>query len=198
MISGAISFFQPGQCRPHSTCHGEQTEDLTCEHRAGTSSLRPGDRMLKWCLATALVFGTSVAAIAQSLGKASVIATEANWRVLQIKDEMTDKVSCVAIYNNNHDIQLSPGTLYISYKGRGGVASYSIRVDDAPAGELHLASKAEENLSMIIIEKELPKITTAKRLRVSGLTVLKTLISEDLDLNGIGEAYAVVTGPQCR
>ena len=153
--------------------------------------------MLKWCLATALVFGTSVAAIAQRLSKAPIIATEANWKVLQIKDAMTDKVSCVAIYKDNHDIQLSPGTLYISYKGRGGVASYSIRIDDAPAGKLHLTSKTEENLSTIIIENELPKITMAKRLRVSGLTVLKTLISEDLDLDGIGVAYAVVTGPQC-
>jgi hypothetical protein len=77
--------------------------------------------MLNWCLATALVFGTSVAAIAQSLSKAPVIATEANWKVLQIKDGMTDKVSCVAIYKGNHDIQLSPGALYISYRGRGGV-----------------------------------------------------------------------------
>jgi hypothetical protein len=157
-----------------------------------------GSGMLKWCLATAVVFSTSVAAIAQSLSKAPVIATEANWKVLQIKDAMTDKVNCVAIYKGNHDIQLSLGTLYISYKGRGGVASYSIRIDDAPAGKLRLASKTEENLSTIIIEKELPKITSAKRLRVSGRTVLRTLISEDLDLDGIAAAYAVVTGPQCR
>jgi hypothetical protein len=157
-----------------------------------------GSGMLKWGLATALVFGTSVAAIAQSLTEAPVIAAEANWKVLQIKDAMIDKVSCVAIYKDNHDIQLSPGILYISYKGRGGVASYSIRIDEAPPGKLHLASKTEENLSTIIIEKELPKITKAKRLRVSGLTVLKTLISEDLDLNGIGAAYAMVTGPQCQ
>ena len=94
-----------------------------------------------------------MAAIAQSLSKAPVIATEANWKVLQIKDGMTDKVSCVAIYKGNHDIQLSPGALYISYRGRGGVASYSIRIDDAPAGKLRLASKTEENLSTIIIEK---------------------------------------------
>jgi hypothetical protein len=125
--------------------------------------------MLKWCLATALVFGTSVAAIAQSLSKAPVIATEANWKLLQIKDGMTDKVSCVAIYKGNHDIQLSPGALYISYRGRGGVASYSIRIDDAPAGKLRLASKTEENLSTIIIEKELPKSLFGKFLNDKNL-----------------------------
>jgi len=154
--------------------------------------------MLKWCLAMALVFDTSMSANAQSLSKAPVIATAANWNVLQIKDAMTDKVSCVAIYKGNHDIQLSPGTLYISFRGRGGVASYSIQIDDAPAGKLRPASKTEENLSTIIIEKELSKITTAKRLRVSGLTVLKTMISEDLDLDGIAAAYVIVTGPQCH
>jgi len=154
--------------------------------------------MLKWCLATALVIGTSVAGIAQSLSNAPVIAIEANWKVLQIKNALADKVSCVAIYKDNHDIQLSPGALYISYRGRGGVASYSIRVDDTPSSKPRVASKTEEDLSTIIIEKELAKITTAKRLRVSGLTVLNTSISEDLDLDGIAAAYAAVTGPQCR
>ena len=154
--------------------------------------------MLTWCLATALVIATSVAAIAQSLSKAPVIATEANWKVLQIKDALTDKVSCVAIYKDNHDIQLRRGTLYISYRGRGGVANYSIRIDDAPSGKPRVASKTEEDLSTIVIEKELPKITAAKRLRVSGSTVLNTSISEDLDLDGIAAAYAIVTGPQCR
>jgi hypothetical protein len=154
--------------------------------------------MLKSFLAMVLVFGASASAIAQGLSKAPVIATEANWKVLQTKDAMTDKVSCAAIYKDNYRIQLSPGALYISYKGRGGVSSYRLRIDEAPATAIRLASKAEEDLSTIILRDDLPKIKAAKRLRVSVFTVLKEVISEDLDLNGIAAAYAAVTGPKCR
>src|SRR5262245_54189889 len=134
----SVGYFSSLANAPHSTCHGEPRICLASTALARHRCVRVqahigiegrGSGMLKWCLATALVFGASVAVIAQSLSKAPVIATEANWKVLQIKGAMTDKVSCVAIYKDNHDIQLSPGTLYISYKGRGGVASYSIRID---------------------------------------------------------------------
>ena len=55
----------------------------------------------------------------------------------------------------------------------------------------------EKELSTIIID-DVKRIAGAKRLRISGLSYLQTTISEDLALDGIGEAHAMLLSKACK
>ena len=62
-----------------------------------------------------------------------------------------------------------------------------------------LANQTEKNRRTVIIEgAQFDKVLAAKRLRVEVVTVLNTLVDEDINLNGLAEAYGVITGPTCK
>ncbi len=122
-----------------------------------------------------------------------------NWKVLRTKNSMTDKLSCVAIHRDNYSIQLKQDALYLSREGKGGVAIYQIRIDEAAATKSRRPGKIEQQLSTIILTKaEVQQLVGAKRLRVSGLSVLNSMINEDLDIDGIATAHAVLASPKCK
>jgi hypothetical protein len=111
---------------------------------------------------------------------------------------MTDKIGCVAFYRDRKDIQLNVDAFYISLRGRGGIEGYQIRFDEAPASALRLASRIEKEISSVILpDYEVRQLIRAKRFRISGSTVLRTLFEEDLDLSGIGVAHGVLAGSDC-
>jgi hypothetical protein len=130
--------------------------------------------------------------------KPGVVFKGTNWTVMRSKDSMTDKVSCTAYYRQRADIQLSKGAFYISLRGRGGIEAYQFRFDEAPAIPLRLASRIEKDISSIILpDHEVRQLLAAKRLRVSGITVLRTPIEVDVDLSGITMAHGVLAGGDC-
>jgi hypothetical protein len=122
-----------------------------------------------------------------------------NWKVLRSKNNMTDKISCVAIHRDNFAIQLNVDAMYLNRRGKGGVSGYQIRIDDAAAMSFRLASSVEKDISAIVLtSSDVKMLLKAKRLRVSGLSVLKDLISEDLNIDGISAAHAMLLDPKCK
>ena len=97
-----------------------------------------------------LAFGTPAAA--QSLSKGEVVFTGTNWRVMRTKDGMTDKVTCTGIWRDEYRVQLNAEAFYINRKGQGGVDAYHVRIDDAPAKEMVLATRTERDISAIMLK----------------------------------------------
>lgn len=147
----------------------------------------------------ALFFALSVPAFGQKWPGYEVVHSEGNWTVLRTKEAMTDKIDCLAIYRERRDIQLSREAFFVSFRGRGGLAGYRFRLDDATASQMHAATHIERDMAAIVLEKPIfMRLIAAKRLRVSALTARHRLVEEDLDLAGIGGAHAVLTGELCR
>jgi hypothetical protein len=145
-----------------------------------------------------LAFTASVGASAR-LRDEPVIFTSGDWSVRKSKDPMTDKVRCTGLYLKRFDVQLTMDTLYISLRGRGGVRSYRLRLDEQPARSTEIASKMERDLSALgITGGHFRDLLTAQRLRISILTVLNNVVSEDISLLGFAEAHAVIIGPECK
>lgn len=119
-------------------------------------------------------------------------ATVNFWTVNEKNDAMTDRKSCTALYKGGWTYQGTEKTLYISLRGRGGVKSYSVRIDDSPPNNLQLASEMEKKLSAIDLAPYFPQLLEAKRLRVQVLTILDSVLVEDIDLNGFKDAIEKV------
>lgn len=120
------------------------------------------------------------------------------WNVLRDKDPMTDVVSCMAIYQDNFQVQLSLKNLAIGLRGRGGVSGYTIRLDDRPAGQMKLASQIEKRVGAAIVEGgDFVALLQAKRVRFQALTVLSTLVNEDLDFSNVKTVLNTLGGSKC-
>lgn len=111
-----------------------------------------------------------------------------NWSVDEKLDPMTDKKTCTAIYRDDWKVQASPKDFYINLRGRGGVKSYTVRIDDEPALPMTSASDTESRISAVILRSHLDKLMLAKRLRVQVYTVLRDIVNEDVDLSGLKES----------
>jgi hypothetical protein len=131
-----------------------------------------------------------------NLGKAEVLGAHGHWKILRSKNPMSDKISCTAMYKDGGRIQLSLETLYIGFRGHGGVESYQIRIDERPAAQFKLADHMEKALSSIMLPVT-QELLSASRVRVSGLTVLQGSIELDLDLKGIRQTHTMIAGPEC-
>lgn len=150
-------------------------------------------------LLAAAITAPSTRTVGQDLGKAEVLLLEKNWKLLRSKSSMTDKTVCVAIYRDNYRMQLNRESFYINYRGKGGVDAYRYRIDDAPPIELRLATETEKRISSLMLNKnEVQRIISAKRLRISVLTILQTSIEEDIDLNGIATIHSALSGDRCK
>lgn len=111
-----------------------------------------------------------------------------SWHVIQDMDAMTDKKSCTAIYKNAWTIQGTEDNFYVSYRGRGGVKAYTLRVDDSPPDSLQLATSTEKDLSAIILQPSFQRIYSGARVRLQVHTILNSILVEDIDLSGFKEA----------
>lgn len=115
----------------------------------------------------------------------------AGWEINRKKDAMTDRDSCVLSPVGRRYIQITPGELYISYRTRGGVASFQYRIDEGAASEMKLPSEIEKQISAVHIGgNEFLQVMGGSRLRLSTFTVLSTIIEEDIDTAGAKPLYA--------
>jgi hypothetical protein len=110
------------------------------------------------------------------------------WNVIQSKDAMTDKKNCTALYKNGWNLQGTENTLYLSMKGRGGVAAYILRIDDEAPNSLRLASDVDKRLSAINFQPDFQRIYDSKRIRVQISTILNSMVIEDIDMHGFKES----------
>ena len=92
------------------------------------------------------------AADAGPLGSAPVIFTKGDWSVRKTTDPMTDKASCTGLYQSRFAIQLEDDGLYVSLRGRGGVASYRVRFNDDPVSETRIPSMIEKKTSALTLK----------------------------------------------
>jgi hypothetical protein len=126
-----------------------------------------------------------------------IVSHTGNWFVRQDTDAMTDKKKCVALYKNEWTIQGSVHNLYISLRGRGGVKAYTLRFDDAPAEQMQLPSNMEKEMNVVILEPSFDRIYNGSRLRAEIVTVLGSVLVEDIDLKGFKEAVDYMAGQGC-
>jgi hypothetical protein len=123
------------------------------------------------------------------------------WYLHVSTDKMTDQRQCYLVYHLDKHTWVTDGgsLLIISYLGRGGVDSYKYRMGSGPATSTHFANRREQATSAIEIPVSDADIGDAKRIVVAGLTVLKGLIDNDIDLDGFREAKAAMrTDARCK
>ena len=126
------------------------------------------------------------------------ITTVGAWQIDAEKDAMTDKLSCVAFYENKPAIQLTLNSFDISLRGRGGVGGITIRFDDKPANRLRLPSKIEKQLSIVsFTNSKFQELLQSNRVRVQVLTVLDQIVNEDINLKDLEAARAVLKSDKC-
>jgi hypothetical protein len=116
---------------------------------------------------------------------------DGDWQLRQRMDPMTDKLTCVILATARPYIQFGIGQLYISYAGRGGVDSFTYRIDDLPISAKQLPSQTEKIDSMINLKGQtFNQIIASSRLRVETLTFVGGIRVEDIDLDPVKRLYA--------
>jgi len=148
------------------------------------------------CAVLVVVSGTS--ALSANLAQAPVIAKYGKWSVRRALDPMTDKASCVALYGDKFNIQVTDDVCFISESGKGGVQSITLRFDDRPPQQMQLANDVEKDVGAIgIRDNDFQELLTANRLRYQVLLMVGGLDDGDLDLNGLAAAHQVIMGAKC-
>lgn len=113
------------------------------------------------------------------------------WVLNKSKDRMTDKISCVVSPPGKPFIQVNLGSLYISYRSRGGLQGFQYRIDDAPISRMQLPTPIEQQISAAHIRgATFDQILRSRRLRVQALTLVAGVITDDVDLSGLSAVYA--------
>ena len=101
---------------------------------------------------------------------------------------MTDKKQCTALYDDRSNVQLTPESLAIGFGGRGGIQGYKLRLDDATAGEMQLPTDDEKQLQVIFVNGSVyDQVKASKRLRLQAITVLNSIVDEDIDMSTYAE-----------
>jgi hypothetical protein len=148
---------------------------------------------MRWILTAAIaacVGGTTVAA-AGPVEQMKVVAKEGTWELRHGKDAFSDKPSCVMTVVAKPYIQIGTGAFSVSYRGRGGVKGYQVRLDDEPEGRMNLPSDIEKQMSALMWEGDaFETLMKAKRARIQVLTVLNGLVLDDIDMKGTDRLYA--------
>lgn len=139
------------------------------------------------------------ASVAGNAKMAKVGPPTGPWQMYSEQDAMTDKTSCIAYYNDDPNIQLTTKSLAFSYRGRGGVSSYTLRLaNDTPLG-LVLASDVEKHIGAVLIEGDtFKRVMAYPRLRMRVSTLVSGLVDEDLDLTNATPILSRLFGPECR
>ncbi|MES2017344.1 MAG: hypothetical protein V4484_12705 [Pseudomonadota bacterium] len=137
--------------------------------------------------AIALLFLTTIP-VAAAPEKEVVVFRSAYWHVAQSMHAITNKKNCSAIYKDSLKIQATRNNFLVSFRGRGGVASYVLRIDDNPPDAIKLASDMEKKISAVILESSFERIYRASRVRLGVTTALGHSMGEDIDLKGLKES----------
>jgi hypothetical protein len=115
---------------------------------------------------------------------------DSGWELKIKKDGFTDQTTCVISPIGRPWVQISVGNLYISYQGRGGVAGFTMRLDDSGPEPMRLPSPTDKSVGLVHLGgEEFFSIMAANRLRVQTFTVLQELKDEDLSLAGARRLY---------
>lgn len=131
-------------------------------------------------------------------GFGTKVGSAGKWTVYVEKDAMSDETRCTALYDDRSQIQLSPKSLGISYRGRGGVQAYRIRLDEAPAQSLRPATDIERKVGAAVIEgAKYREVLTAQRVRVQAYTLRNMVIDEDIDLSSVGDVQRLFVQAGC-
>ena len=134
----------------------------------------------------------AIAAFAANAGAQSVMSgvpafRAGNWQVYRAVDQMTDKITCTGVYDNNPAIQLADTALYLRF--RGGLESVTVRYGDLEALPLRLADRREKGINSVIIDSVVfDHLRTVPRLRLRVSTLLAGIQSADVDMTGFGAA----------
>jgi hypothetical protein len=143
-------------------------------------------RSLTQCAVSIFVIVTCAGmATAQSSGDMKTVARDGEWEIRQSKDSFSDKTSCVLMPSKRPHIQITNNSLYISYRGRGGIQTYKVRVDDDPPSKTELPSSIEKGIQALGFEAAaFEEILKSKRFRVEVFTVLNNIVTDDIDIAG--------------
>ncbi len=155
-----------------------------------TSCNTEGNNMKRHLIFVAAAFGFACAAnAADGFGKSE--GKIGRWSLYSEADSMTDKKQCTALYDDRSNIQLTLESLAIGFDGRGGIQGYKLRLDDAVAGDIQLPTDDEKQLQVVFVNGSVyEKVKASKRLRLQAITILNTIVDEDIDMS----TYADIQG----
>jgi hypothetical protein len=153
--------------------------------------------MLRVAFAAAVSLCFCAPAMAQ---KAPIGAPTGKWVVFGEADPMTDKMSCIAYYGGEKFVQLTNNSFAMGYGGRGGLKGYTIRFDNDPPLPMALPTRIEERIGAFVIDTKDPRfarLVAAKRVRIQALTVLNSIVNDDVDLTDLQAVRGRLIGPEC-
>lgn len=120
-----------------------------------------------------------------------VVFKSDNWTVVRSSGLFSKGAECTGTYKDDKGIQLSPEGLSVHLNGE--LQSITVRFDDKPARPVRYASRMEQNLRAVQISGgDFSELLASSRLRVQSTTASSGVISEELGLAGIKEAYASI------
>lgn len=132
----------------------------------------------------ALYFASFPTAYAESGKESQVTLITGNWTILRSIDAMKDKVTCTGLYKANKGIQLVSDALYIAVNG--GIQSIRLRLGETPARAIRLPRDVEQSVGAVVIDgSDFADLLQSTRLRVRILTMVRGVITEDLDTTGM-------------
>jgi len=127
------------------------------------------------------------------LREGEILRQHGEWTVIRSKDAKTNEVSCTAVHKQGGRVQLGSDGLYLNFKGNGaGVGSYRLSYDDKPAVGIRLTAPLDS-----ITLKDMTKLKSAQRIKVSVQTVVRDNVELDLPLNGLRDAHNTLTAAEC-
>ncbi len=114
-----------------------------------------------------------------------------NWTVVRSSGLFSKGVECTGTYKDDKGIQLSVDGLSVHLNGE--LKSITVRFDDKPARPVRYASRMEQNLRSVQISGgDFSELLASSRLRVQSTTASSGIVSEDVNLAGIKDAYASI------
>jgi hypothetical protein len=131
---------------------------------------------------------------AVNAGSGNEIIKTGNWTIYKSIDSVTNDVKCVGLYKERTDVQLTDSSLYINFRGRGGVKKYKVRYDNEKMGGLQFPSKRDKRADAIELKG---KVFLSMRLRLQVITLFGDTVNEDLDLSGIWDALNILESKEC-
>jgi hypothetical protein len=141
--------------------------------------------------ATVLASFAATAALAAS-NPPEVAFKSDNWTVVRSSGGLFSKgVECTGTYKDDKGIQLTADGLSVHLNGE--LQSITVRFDDKPARPVRYASRMEQNLRAVqITGGDFAELLASSRLRVQSTTAASGVVSEEVNLAGIKDAYASI------
>ena len=148
-------------------------------------------KITRTCAAAVVAAAMATTVTAGPIDTMKVIAKEGIWELRQGKDAFSDKSSCVMTVATKPYIQIDSGAFSVSYRGRGGVQGYQVRLDEEPEGKMQLPNAIEKQGGFLIWQGDaFETVMKAKRVRIQVVTVLPSMVTDDIDMKGAPRLYA--------